>query len=182
MWGLWLFADTVHEINKPRRWHHILHGLAHPLHDWLQWQVYDYYLCNGKGFRNCYLESYDVLISTSWPTTHKNLGLSHPCQTPVRRCHSGPLHQEMVKRWAAQYVCNNNSWSVGVTSILNHLGWCSLQQRRVDIQLDMLYNSIVSMHGILALALSPHLIPFTRPSWHIHTFQLPLVTQLIHPV
>ena len=93
----------------------------------------------------------------------------------------GPLHTnvqktEMVQRRAARYVCNNYNREASVSTMIKHLHWRSLQQRRTDIRLVMFYKIL---HGIVALDLFPQLIPLVRPSRHTHSeaFQLPLITK-----
>ena len=83
---------------------------------------------------------------------------------------------EMVQRRAARYVCNNYNREASVTTMIKHLHWRSLQQRRADICLVMFYKKL---HGIVALDLFPQLIPLVRPSRHSHSeaFQLPLITK-----
>ena len=83
---------------------------------------------------------------------------------------------EMVQRRAAQYVCNNYNREASVTTMIKHLHWRSLQQRRTDIRLVMFYKTL---HGIIALDLFPQLIPLVRPSRHMHSeaFQLPVITK-----
>ena len=79
---------------------------------------------------------------------------------------------EMVQRWAAWYICNNYNREASVTTMIKHLHWRSVQQRRTDIRLVMLYKTL---HGIVALDLFPQLIPVVRPSRQLHSeaFQLP---------
>ena len=83
---------------------------------------------------------------------------------------------EMVQRRAARYVCNNYNREASVSTMIKHLHWRSLQQRRTDIRLVMLYKTL---HGIVALDLFPQLIPLVRPSQHKHSeaFQLPVITK-----
>ena len=83
---------------------------------------------------------------------------------------------EMVQRRAAQYFCNNYNREASVTTMIKHLHLHSLQQKRTDIRLVMLYKTL---HGIVALDLFPQLIPLVRPSRHTHSeaFQLPVITK-----
>ena len=62
---------------------------------------------------------------------------------------------EMVQRRAARYVCNNYNREASVTTMIKHLHWRSLQQRRTDIRLVMFYKTL---HGIIALDLFPQLL------------------------
>ena len=82
----------------------------------------------------------------------------------------------MVQIRAARYVCNNYNREASVTTMIKHLHWRSLQQRRTDTRLVMFYKPL---HGIVALDLFPQLIPLVRPSRHTQSeaFQLPLITK-----
>ena len=94
----------------------------------------------------------------------------------------GPLHTnvqkkiEMVQRRAAPYVCNNYNREASVSTMIKHLLWRSLQQRRTDIRLVMFDKTL---HGIIALDLFPQLIPVVKSSRHAHSeaFQLPVITK-----
>ena len=83
---------------------------------------------------------------------------------------------EMVQRRAAWYVCNNYNREASVSTMIKHLHWRSLQQRRTDTRLVMFYKTL---HGIIALDLFPQLIPVVRPSLHMlsEAFQLPVITK-----
>ena len=82
----------------------------------------------------------------------------------------------MVQRWAARYACNNYNCEASVTTMIKHLYWRSLRQRRTDICLVIFYKTL---HGTIALDLFPQLIPLVRPSRHTHSeaFQLPAITK-----
>ena len=78
---------------------------------------------------------------------------------------------------AARYVCNNYVREEGcVTAMLHELGWRSLQQRRADIRLVLLYKCI---HSLVALDLNSYLIPKTRPSRHCNSlsYNIPVETK-----
>ena len=83
---------------------------------------------------------------------------------------------EMVQRRAARYVVNNYSREASVTSMLQQLGWRSLEQRRADIRLVFFYKCL---HGLVAVDLSEDLTPCTRPSRHYHpaAFIIPAETR-----
>ena len=72
---------------------------------------------------------------------------------------------EMVQRRAARYVYNCYDMKASVTTMLEELGWRSLEQRRADLRLTLLYKCI---NGIVAVDLSDDLIPQTRTSRHHH--------------
>ena len=83
---------------------------------------------------------------------------------------------EMVQRRAARFVVRNYEREASVTAMLQSLGWRSLQQRRADIRLIMLYKCI---HGIVAVDLSSDLKKLPRTSRHSHSmsFQIPSETK-----
>ena len=56
------------------------------------------------------------------------------------------------------------------STMIKHLHWGSLLQRRSDIRLVMFYKTL---HGIVALKLFPQLIPLVRPSRHKHSEATP---------
>ena len=65
----------------------------------------------------------------------------------------------MIQRRAARYVLNRYHYSASVTEMLNELGWKSLEERRRNMRLTMMYkitNSLVAING--ALYLRPRLI------------------------
>ena len=84
---------------------------------------------------------------------------------------------ELVQRHAAWYVCNNYSREASVTSMIDGLGWCSLQQWRADITLVMFYKIV---HGLVAVDFSDSLTPVTRFTRHFHpmAFLLPSESKL----
>ena len=84
---------------------------------------------------------------------------------------------EMVQSRATRYVCNNYVREEGcVTTMLHELGWRSLQQRRADMRLVLLYKCI---HSLVALDLNSYLIPKTRPSRHCSSlsYNIPVETK-----
>ena len=76
---------------------------------------------------------------------------------------------EMVQRQAARYVCNNYNREASVSTMIKHLHWRSLQRRRTDIRLVMLYKTL---HSIVALDLFPQLIPLVRPTRNTRILKL----------
>ena len=79
----------------------------------------------------------------------------------------GPLHTNVQKQ---------NRDGPKTATMIKHLHWHSLQQRRTDIRLVMFYKTL---HGIIALDPFPQFIPLVRPSRHTHSeaFQLPIITK-----
>ena len=64
---------------------------------------------------------------------------------------------EMLQQKAARFVCNDFARLSSITSMLEHLGWDKLEQRRNQLTLVMLYkivNQLVEVphHHILASA------------------------------
>ena len=65
-------------------------------------------------------------------------------------CTTGCIHKlEMIQRRAARFVLNRYHNTSSVSEMLRQLGWSSLQQRREDLRLTMLYkmhNSLVDFN------------------------------------
>ena len=80
---------------------------------------------------------------------------------------------EMVQRRAIRCTLNNFSPHDSVSQMQSRLGWRSLDQRRVDAQLCMLYKII---HGLVAVSLPPY---FQQPERMTH-HSLPLALRQIH--
>ena len=84
---------------------------------------------------------------------------------------------EMVRKHAVPYVCKNYAREKGcVTRIVQHLGWRSLLQRRVDIRLIFRYKCV---HGLVTLDISNHLNAKTRPShrYNSMSYNIPVETR-----
>lgn len=89
-----------------------------------------------------------------------------------------PHHQtqidkiEKIQRRAARYVNNRYHNTSSVTEMLNNLQWRSLQLRRVDARLCMLYKIV---HGHVLIPHQTNLIPVNRISRYHNTnsFQIP---------
>jgi hypothetical protein len=90
---------------------------------------------------------------------------------------------EMVQRRAARYVTNRYHNTSSVTSMLDHLQWDTLEQRRERIQLTMLYkisNNLVDISADRYLTPTKsvtrgshsrnYLIPSTSTSYHRYSF------------
>jgi hypothetical protein len=90
---------------------------------------------------------------------------------------------EMVQRRAARYVTNRYHNTSSVTSMLDHLQWDTLEQRRERIQLTMLYkisNNLVDISADRYLTPTKsvtrgshsrnYLIPPTSTSYHRYSF------------
>ena len=72
----------------------------------------------------------------------------------------------IVQRRAAQWVCSDYSPLSSVTSMLGKLGWRSLEQRRSDARLSMLYRI---EHGKVAIP-PGQLIRPSRLTRHSHSY------------
>ena len=85
--------------------------------------------------------------------------------SPVWDPHQAYLtHQlEMVQRRAARFVCNRWHNTSSVSDMLDSLGWRTLQDRRMDAKLIMLYKI---RHNLVALPASLYLTPATRSLRH----------------
>lgn len=83
------------------------------------------------------------------------------------------IHQiEMVQRRAARFTLNRYHNTSSVTSMLQQLDWTTLEQRREDYRLVMLYK----LHNnLVALDTAPYINPITRPTRtaHAHSYQVP---------
>ena len=76
---------------------------------------------------------------------------------------------EMVQRRAIRWTLNNYSPYESVTDMQLSLGWRSLEQRRADAGLCMLYKIV---HGIIAIPLPPYFKQPTRMIRHSHRLAL----------
>ena len=65
----------------------------------------------------------------------------------------------MVQRRAARFACDNYKREASVTTMLDELGWRSLNQRRADQRLIMLYKIV---NNLVEADLSKELIPLAR--------------------
>ena len=89
-----------------------------------------------------------------------------------------PYHQteidriEMVQRRAARYVTNSHNNRSSVNQMLEHLEWKSLEQRRKDARLTMMYKIT---NEKVAIPKEGRLIPPKRLSRNMHdkSFQIP---------
>ena len=78
----------------------------------------------------------------------------------------------MVQRRAARFVTHRYHNTSSVSDMLTILGWRSLQNRRIDSRLAMLYKI---NNNLVAIPSNPYLIPISRRTRHTHTvaFQIP---------
>jgi hypothetical protein len=72
---------------------------------------------------------------------------------------------EMVQRRAARWACNRFNNTSSVTDMLNHLGWRTLEQRRADQRLTMLYKIT---NNLVAINPAVYITPVTRATRHSH--------------
>ena len=73
---------------------------------------------------------------------------------------------EMVQRRAARFVTNRWDRTDSVTDMISVLGWETLEQRRRDMRLVLMYKIA---NGLVAVPASPHLRPITRSSRLCHS-------------
>ena len=80
---------------------------------------------------------------------------------------------EMDQRRAARYVTNRQRSTSSVGDMLQHLKWRSLEDRRRDARLVMMYKI---SHGKVAVSKSDSLSPPLRHSRNMHSrsYQVPL--------
>ena len=67
---------------------------------------------------------------------------------------------EMVQQRAARYVTNRYRNTSGVTSMLDHVEWESLEARHAKTQLTMLFKII---HGLVDIPTVDYLVPVFQP-------------------
>ena len=80
---------------------------------------------------------------------------------------------EKVQRRAARYVYRDYDCYSSPTTMMQQLGWRSLEQRRVDIRLAFLYKCV---HGLVAIDLSSGLVPQKRDLRHGHSMSyIPII-------
>ena len=78
---------------------------------------------------------------------------------PHTKCNVDKI--EMVQRHAARFVCHDYSRYSHVSTLINALGWESLEQRRLNNQVCMFYK-IYS--GVVGITLRAEINPLTRVS------------------
>ena len=81
---------------------------------------------------------------------------------------------EMLQRKAARFVCNDFARLSSITSVLDHLGWNTLEQRRNQLTLLMLYKIInkfveVPHHHILTASTRNSTSKYTHKLIHINS-------------
>ena len=79
----------------------------------------------------------------------------------------GAYKVEMVQRRAARWTLNRFHNTSSVTGMLGQLGWRTLEQRRADQRLTMLYKIV---NGHVAVTPGTYLHPVARPTRHSHQF------------
>ena len=72
---------------------------------------------------------------------------------------------ESVLRQAAKWATRYYRYTSSVTSMLQDLNWRTLDQRRIDSRLNMMYKVT---HDLVAIPASDYLTPYLRQSRHIH--------------
>ena len=72
---------------------------------------------------------------------------------------------EMVQRRAARWVVRDYSFTSSVTSIIEDLGWRTLEQRRSDARLSLMFKIV---HQLVAIS-TDQLVPPSRPTRHSHS-------------
>ena len=78
---------------------------------------------------------------------------------------------DKIQRRAARFVKNNYSWSTSVSSLINDLNWQSLQLRRFNLKLIMMYKIT---HNLVSIPKDHYLTPCTSSTrHHNYTYKLP---------
>jgi hypothetical protein len=72
---------------------------------------------------------------------------------------------EMVQRRAARFVTSNYQREASVTDMLQKLKWPTLEVRRLQYRLVMMYRVV---NGLIAIPAVQYLIPVTRVTRHTH--------------
>lgn len=80
---------------------------------------------------------------------------------------------EMVQRRAARYVLHRHRNTSSVTSMLQSLNWRSLENRRKDMRLCMMYKID---RGLVAISKESRLIPPKRSTRHSHSRAFQTIT------
>ena len=80
---------------------------------------------------------------------------------------------EMVHRRAARYVLHRHRNTSSVTDMLQTLNWRSLESRRKDMRLCMMFRI---ERGLVAISKDSRLIPQKRPTRHSHSRAFQTIT------
>ena len=87
---------------------------------------------------------------------------------------------ESVQRRAARWATRDNRHTSSVTTMPQNLNWRTLDQRRIDSRLIMIYKVKYDLvaFDLVAIPASDYLTPYLRQSRHIHplvqTYRSPL--------
>ena len=118
--------------------------------------------------RNIYKCPQDIKAQTYISLVRSHLEYALSVWDPLRKCHINAL--EMVQRKAARFVTSNYTREPGtVTTILQNLGWQTLENRRQMARLTLLYKSL---NQEAAVNIPPYLTkPTTRTrQYHYQRF------------
>ena len=77
---------------------------------------------------------------------------------------------DKIQRLTARFVNNNYLWSTSVAGLINDLKWQSLQTRRTNLKIVMMYKII---HDLVSIPKVHYLIPCTSNICH-HNFNYKL--------
>jgi len=86
---------------------------------------------------------------------------------------------EQVQRRAARYVTGDHRRTSSVTSMLQNLQWASLQQRRHNAKVVMMYRIV---YNLIQIPSQPYLFlqPMTRTRGHIQRYLVPHSRLILH--
>lgn len=125
---------------------------------------------NMLGFLRRNLKSANQATKTNAYVTMVRSNLEYCSSTwnPYQQDHIKQL--EMVQRRAARFTLNRYHNTSSVTSMLDHLGWESLESRRTKNQLTIMYKIV---HNLVDIPASPYLtlMKSTTRSAHSYKFQ-----------
>ena len=76
---------------------------------------------------------------------------------------------EMIQRRAARWVLNRYHNTSSVSGMLAHLEWPTLQLRRSEARLCLMYKMV---HGLVAINVGQYTTPVQRPTRHTHPYSL----------
>ena len=135
----------------------------------LKWNTHINQVVN-KGNRTLGMLKRNLKISSPSIKTMAYRGLVRPqlvysstVWDPHHKVHINKV--EMVQRRAARWVLNRYHNTSSVSDMLNHLAWPTLDLRRRDTRLCLMYKIV---NNLVAVCPAHYLVPVTRPTRHSH--------------
>ena len=114
--------------------------------------------------------------------------LQNPCEAlnGICHCHLGSVHRskytemEMVQRRSARMVCSDYRRTSSVSSMLQQLQWPTLQERRAQAKVTMMYRIVYQLVDVPTTYLIPissirghglnYLVPYARTQIYQRSF------------